>query len=104
MSLVGLVLAAYPVRKSDPLQTVNKEYLAYLRAGLEEAGIYRPEHHGYPAPADEPSSSPAIRNEPPPVPCESFTLGGGLTLSLRCGSGAVQALSYVDTTHPVHSP
>ena len=97
MLAVPFVFGAYPVRKSDPLQSVNHEYLAYLRAGLEEAGLYR--HQSYPEPA-EASFSPEIRDEPPPAPCETFTLGGGLRVSLRCGSGAIQTLGYADTTHP----
>ena len=106
LALHALVPGAYPVRKAHPLQTVNTEYLADLRSGLEEAGLYR--HHDYPAPpaaGEDPATAaganpPPIREDRPPSPCANFTLGGGLALGLRCGSGAVQTLAYNDSSHP----
>lgn len=95
---------AYPVFNPHG-QTLNVDYLATLRAGLERANLYDVddernmfEHAPPPLQDVAPSSS---NLGPQPAPCRNITLGGGLRVGLRCGSRAIQYLGYDDAgQHP----
>ena len=94
---------AYPVQNPHGL-SLNTEYLADLRKGLERANVYRHHLELWPSVDDDmvAVNDPVSLDGPQPPPCRNLTLAGGLNIGLRCHSRAVQILGYDDRgKHPL---